>query len=77
MSDLLMLVDDGIIDDDEEHDTTWMIYRYKVPGGWIIYRDLLVTDESEEFKQLHSTATFVADPNHEWNVDNDVMAGVI
>jgi hypothetical protein len=64
MSDLLTLVDDGFIDDDADHDTAWMIYKYKVPGGWIIYRYLCVTDDTDEVKQLHSTATFVADPNH-------------
>jgi hypothetical protein len=50
-------------------DHMYEFYTYKVPGGWIIYRDSVVMTRYDDFKQFTSTAIFVSDPDHTWQVD--------
>jgi hypothetical protein len=40
------------------------VFRLKVPGGWIIYRDVVAF----EYKTIKTTATFVKDIKHQWDV---------
>jgi hypothetical protein len=54
-------------------------YRAKVPGGWLVrYNDLVTTTFMDTSYQIaikgtdhnyHSTITFIADPDHGWDLE--------
>ncbi len=54
------------ISEDKE---SFITFRAKVHGGWLI-KDLSWFDHDEyEATALSTALTFISDPNHEWSID--------